>query len=100
MGKMTISTHINRPNCDDIPITVNVEQEGEFFHCREEAIVSAIYWDNDMTKVAYDIGDKIYLTSAEQKQVEEKCAEELLDSMSAGQRRSYYSDCLRESRGY
>lgn len=97
---MTISTLIHRPNCDDIPVKVAVEQDEEFFHCAEEATVTEIYWNNQADKVVYDLGDKIYLTSAEQKQVEEKCAEELLDSMSAGQRRSYYTDCLRESRGY
>lgn len=97
---MTISTHVNRENCDDIPVKVEVEQDEEFFHCAEEATVTEIYWNNQADKVVYDLGDKIYLTSAEQKQVEEKCAEELFDSMSAGQRKSYYTEQLAERMGY
>lgn len=97
---MTIETTINRPNCDDIPIKVEVEQDGESLHCAEEATITEVYWNNAANAVTYDLGDKIYLTRSEQKQIESECFETVLDEMSSSQRISYYSEQLRESRGY
>lgn len=97
---MTVETTINRPNLDDIPIRVTVEQEGEHFSCSEEATVTEVYWNNAANAVAYDIGDKIYLTRSEQKQIESECFDAVLDEMSSSQRISYNSYQLRESRGY
>lgn len=97
---MTISTHINRPGCDDIPVDVNIEQDGESLHCAEEATITEVYWNNAANAVTYDLGDKIYLTRSEQKQIESECFDTVLDEMSSSQRISYNSYQLRESRGF
>lgn len=96
---MTVSTHVNRENCDDIPVTVEVEQDEEFFRCSEEAVVEQNYLNNDMSATVYQVGDKIYLTDAERKQVEEKCSEDLFESMSPSQRRNYESEQYYERNG-
>lgn len=98
---MIISTLINRVGMTDIPIEVNAVMNGdESFDCDNYGTITKPYWNDAMDYQAYDIGDQIYLTDEEMDAVVEKARDRVFGEMSSSQRMSYYSEQLKESRGY
>lgn len=77
---MTIKTTINRTDSDDIPVRILIDcQDHESPRCAEYAICNDLYWNNAGTAVTFDLGDKIELTDAEQKQFEQEASDKLAD---------------------
>lgn len=97
---MIISTTLDRPNCHDIPVNVQVEEHRCGLECSEFGLCTQAYMDDAMTGIAYQQGDRVYLTSKEQRQIEQEAQEKLLDGMNYLERYWFNRNELMEKLGY
>lgn len=97
---MTISTLIHRPGMHDIPVIVEVEQNYDgTVELPEYAVSPKPYKNDDMTEVVFDVGDRIYLTRDEQRQIKLDALEQVWQSMTPSQRFYALMDRIVEERG-